>query len=196
MSLRRNNMEDIILVGYGGHAKSVADCIEQKKEYRVIGYTDMEMHEAPYPYLGNDDVLEDYYAQGVHNAVVCIGYLGKGNIREKLYARLKKIGYNLPVIMDPSSVISESAELEEGAFIGKCAVVNAEAKIGKMTIINSMALVEHECVVEDFVHVAVAAVLCGQVHVGEAAFIGANATVIQGKNIEPRKIVPAGVTIR
>ena len=28
-------MEDIILVGYGGHAKSVADCIERKKEYRI-----------------------------------------------------------------------------------------------------------------------------------------------------------------
>lgn len=33
-------MEDIILVGYGGHAKSVADCIERKNEYRIIGYTE------------------------------------------------------------------------------------------------------------------------------------------------------------
>ena len=74
--------------------------------------------------------------------------------------------------------------------------INAEAMVGKMAIINTMALVEHECVVEDFAHVAVAAVLCGQVHVGKAAFIGANATVIQGRKIESGQIVPAGATIR
>lgn len=189
-------MEDIILVGYGGHAKSVADAIERKKIYRIVGYTDMEEHVSPYPYLGTDDMLEKYYAQGIRNVALCIGYLGKGNLREKLYGRIKEIGYNLPVIVDPSSVVSESAELGEGTFVGKYAVVNAETKVGKMAIINSMALVEHECIVEDFAHVAVAAVLCGQVHVGEAAFIGANATVIQGRTIESRKIVPAGVTIR
>ena len=33
-------MEDIILVGYGGHAKSVADCIERKNEYRIINVKD------------------------------------------------------------------------------------------------------------------------------------------------------------
>lgn len=189
-------MKDIILVGYGGHAKSVADCIERQKEYRIIGYTDMKEHKSSYPYLGTDEVLEKYFAQGIYYAVVCIGYLGKGNLREKLYVRLKKIGYTLPIIKDSSSVISETAELGEGTFIGKGAVVNAEARIGKMAIINSLALVEHECVVEDFAHVAVAAVLCGQVHIGEAAFIGANATVIQGRKIHSRRIVPAGMIIR
>jgi len=189
-------MEDIILVGYGGHAKSVADCIERQKEYRIIGYTDMEKHESPYAYLGTDDILGEYYARGVRNAVVCVGYLGKGSLREKLYSLLKGIGYRLPIIVDSSSIVAETAEIGEGSFVGKGAIINAEAQVGKMTIINTMALVEHECMVEDFAHVAVAAVLCGQVHVGEAAFIGANATVIQGRSIAPRQIVPAGVTIR
>lgn len=189
-------MEDIILVGYGGHAKSVADCIERQKEYRIVGYTDIEEHKSAYKYLGTDDILEEYYARGVRNAVVCVGYLGKGALREKLYALLKGIGYSLPVIVDSSSIVAETAEIGEGTFVGKGVIINAEAQVGKMAIINTMALVEHECVVEDFVHVAVAAILCGQVHVGKAAFIGANATVIQGRRIEPRQIVPAGVTIR
>lgn len=189
-------MEDIILVGYGGHAKSVADCIERKKEYRIIGYTDKEEHESGYMYLGTDDVLRKYYENGIRNAAVCIGYLGKGNLREKIYSLLKNIGYSLPIIMDSSSIVAEDVELGEGTFIGKGAVVNAGAKVGKMVIINTMALVEHECVVEEFAHVAVAAVLCGQVRVGEAAFIGANATVIQGRTILPYQIVPAGTTVR
>lgn len=189
-------MEKIIIAGYGGHGKSVADCIERSGIYRIMGYTDTEPRTSRYAYLGTDDVLETYFNQEVVCAAVGIGYMGKGNVREKLYGRLKAIGYHLPIISDPSSVISDTALIGEGSFVGKGAVVNAEAVVGKMAIINTMALVEHECVVEDYSHVAVAAVLCGQVKVGEAAFIGANATVIQGRTVEPHRIVPAGTTVR
>lgn len=189
-------MEDIILVGYGGHGKSVADCIEREKFYKIAGYTDNKEQACEYPYLGTDRELLSYYEKGIKNAAVCVGYLGKGCIREKIFENLKEIGYTLPVIKDPSAIISSSAKIGEGTFIGKGAIVNAKAQIGRMVIINSMALVEHECVLEDFSHIAVSAVLCGQVSVGRAAFVGANATVIQGMKIKPHQIVPAGTVIR
>lgn len=189
-------MEDIILVGYGGHAKSVADCIERKKEFRIIGYTEPSEVESRYPYLGTDDVLEDYFVKGIKNVAICQGYLGKGNLREKLYDMVKRIGFNLPVIVDPSSIISESATIGEGSFVGKGAIINTETSIGKMCIINTKALIEHECSVGDFVHVVVGAVICGQVNIGNRAFVGANATVIQCRTVAENTIVPAGVTIR
>ena len=189
-------MEDIILVGFGGHAKSIADSIERNKKYRIIGYTEPAEVESRYPYLGTDEVLKYYFSNGIRNVAICQGYFGHGKLRQKLYKYVKDIGYTLPVITDPSSIISNTATVGEGTFIGKGAIVNAEARIGKMAIINTMSLVEHECVVGDFSHVAVAAVLCGQVEVGEAAFIGANSTVIQCRKIESGRIVPAGVTIR
>ena len=189
-------MKDIILVGYGGHAKSVVDCIERGKEYRIIGYTDNKEQDSAYKYLGTDVVLKEYFDKGVKNAVVCIGYMGKGSLRQKLYEELKSIGYELPVICDPSSIVSESAQIGEGTFIGKGAIINAEAKIGRMVIVNTMSLIEHECIVEDFTHIAVSAVLCGQVQVGKAAFVGANATVIQGRKIKDCQFIQAGEIIR
>lgn len=189
-------MEDIILVGYGGHAKSVADCIERQGIFRIAGYTDIEKHKSVYKYLGTDQVLKDCYKYGIRNAAICVGYLGRGCTREKLFDNLKTIGYNLPVIKDPSAIISSSVTIGEGTFIGKGAIINAEAFIGRMVIINSMALIEHECAVDDFSHIAVSAVLCGQVSVGRAAFVGANATVIQGMKIYPHQIVPACEVIR
>lgn len=189
-------MEDIILVGFGGHAKSVADCIERNKQYRIIGYTEPAEVESRYPYLGTDEVLKYYFSKGIRNVAICQGYLGHGELRQKLYKYVKDIGYTLPVITDSSSIISNTATIGEGTFIGKGAIVNAEARIGKMAIINTMSLIEHECVVGDFSHVAVAAVLCGQVRVGEATFIGANATVIQCKEIPEGKIIPAGMVVR
>ena len=84
-------MEDIILVGYGGHARSVADCIERAGIYRIIGYTDTVCYETNYTYLGTDEVLEQYRGKGIKNVFVAIGYMGKGNLREKLYNKLKKL---------------------------------------------------------------------------------------------------------
>lgn len=189
-------MKKIILIGYGGHAKSIADCIERKKEYEIVGYTDVEKRDSRYRYLGTDDVLEEYYGKGITCAVVGIGYLGRGNDRESLYSKLKKIGYELPVIADTSAIISETARIGEGTFVGKGAIINADAVIGKMAIINTMSLVEHECEVGDYSHVAVAAVLCGGVKVGKRAFIGANATVIPCMEVKDGETVPAGATIR
>lgn len=189
-------MDDIVLVGFGGHGKSVADCIEREGKYHITGYTDVKKAVSRYEYLGTDDMLQDVFASGIHNAAIGIGYLGKGTLRNKLYEKLKNIGFTLPVIVDPSAVVSESAQLGEGTFVGKGAIINAEAKIGKMSIINTKALVEHECTVGDFTHIAVAAVLCGQVKVGTEVLVGANATVIQCREIQPNTIVPAGVTIR
>lgn len=189
-------MEDIILVGYGGHAKSVADCIERQKKYKIVGYTEPTEVVSEYLYLGTDDVLVDYYKKGVKNVAICQGYLGKGNIRERIYEMVKTIGFHLPIITDPSSIISESATIGEGAFVGKGAIINAEATVGKMCIINTKALIEHECKVGDFTHVAVGAIICGQVVIGERVLIGANATVIQCRKIDDNAIVPAGVTIK
>ena len=189
-------MEDIILIGYGGHAKSVADCIERKKEYKIIGYTEPKEVVSGYTYLGTDDVLQEYFDKGVRNVAICQGYLGKGNIRERIYEMVKKIGFSLPVIVDPSSIISETAVIGEGTFIGKGSIVNAEAHIGRMCIINTKALIEHECRIGDFVHVAVGAVICGQVEVENRAFIGANATVIQCRKIGQDVTVPAGEVVR
>ena len=189
-------MDKIILIGYGGHGKSVADTIESTGKYHIVGYTDMIDHQNDYQYLGEDEVLPDLLAQGYSKAFLCVGYLGKGNLRETLANSLKKMGFVFPVIIDKSAVVSASSKIGEGTFIGKRVVINRDAVIGQHCIINTGAIVEHECVVQDYTHVAVGAVLCGQVKVGEAALIGANATVIQCRSIKDRQIVPAGVVIR
>lgn len=189
-------MEEIILVGYGGHAKSVADTIERSGRFHIAGYTDSRERDSEYVYLGTDEALGNYLEKGIHNLALCIGYLGKGNIRERLYRNLKEQGFSFPVVADPSAAISERVVIGEGTFIGKGAVINAEAVIGKMCIINTAAVIEHECQIGDFSHISVGAVLCGQVKIGGAAFVGANATIIQCQTIGEREVVPAGMTIR
>ena len=36
-----NNVDKIILIGYGGHAESMADSIQQSHQFEIVGYTDI-----------------------------------------------------------------------------------------------------------------------------------------------------------
>ena len=68
-------MEDIILLGLGGHAHSVVDSIEQAGEYNIIGFFDTEEMQGKqykdYRVLDTDDVLHTYFDKGIKNAFVC-----------------------------------------------------------------------------------------------------------------------------
>lgn len=193
-------MEEIILLGIGGHAHSVVDSIESNKNYSIYGFLDIESRIGEqfrgYKVVGTDNLLESCFHKGIKNAFVTVGYLGKGDIRKKLYKKLKGIGFTLPNIVDRTAILANDVILGEGIFVGKRAVINSAAEIGNMCIINTGAIVEHDCKVGDFSHIAVGSALCGSVQVGKEAFIGANATVIQGKRIGNKCIIGAGTTVR
>ena len=193
-------MKDIILLGIGGHAHSVVSSIELARKYNIVGFLDKkEMGDrciGAYYVLGTDNDLERYYVDGVRNAFVTIGFMGRSDIRNRLYRKLKAIGYNIPNIIDISAIVAENVKFGEGVYVGKRAVINADAKIGKMCIINTGAIVEDNCQVGAFSHISVGSVLCGNVTVGSEAFIGANATIIQGINIGDNCIIGAGMTVR
>ncbi len=193
-------MEDIILLGLGGHAHSVVDSIEQEGKYNIIGFLDTEKMQGKrfrdYCVLDTDNALQEYFDKGIKNAFVTIGFMGHGNVRNQLYKRLKDIGYTVPDIIDITAVVSENAILEDGIFVGKKVVINANVKIGNMCIVNTGAIVEHDCVIGRFSHIAVSSVLCGGVLVGEQTLIGANATVIQEIKIGNCCVIGAGTTIR
>lgn len=193
-------MEDIILLGFGGHAKSAIDCIERQGKYRIVGVLDREERRKVsyrgYQVIGQDEDLDRFHQQGIKNAFVTVGFLGQSMVRDRLYEELKRIGYELPNIIDPSAVIARDVVLGEGNLIGKLAVLNADAKIGNMCIINSGAVIEHECVVGNFSHVSVGTILCGGVSVGSHTFVGAGSTLIQGITVGSDCIIAAGTTVR
>lgn len=192
-------MEKIVILGKGGHAASLVDILERQGRYDIAGYVvndEQDTTTGKYPVIGNDECLEEIYRSGIENAAVGIGYMGKSNLRQELRDKLKKIGYMLPVICDPTAILAQNVGIGEGTFIGKGAIINANALIGSMCIINTGAIIEHDCRVGDFSHISVGSVMCGGVQVGCSSFVGANATVIQECTIGNNCIVGAGVTIR
>lgn len=186
---------EIVIIGFGGHAKSITDSIERSGNYTILGYTDTHDCHVGYKYLGTDDILKDIFNRGIHSAAIGLGFLGEGHLRERLIRQAINIGFDFPAIVDPSAVVSRGTRIGRGSFVGKNAVVNTDTQIGDFCIINTGAVLEHENVINNFSHIAVRATLCGKVEVGQYSFVGAGATIIQGKRIGSNCIVGAGSTV-
>ena len=189
----------IVLIGGGGHCKSVLDIILNNKDYDRIVITDYDLPKDTevmgVKVVGNDDLLPDLIKSGYEYAFITVGSIKSTLLRRKLYNTALEIGYRIPIIVDSSAVISSFASVQQGAFIGKNAVVNSEANIGDCAIINSGAIVEHECSVGNFSHVSVGAKLCGNVSIGNDTFIGAGTTIIQGISVGDGTIIGAGSVV-
>jgi sugar O-acyltransferase (sialic acid O-acetyltransferase NeuD family) len=186
----------ILLIGGGGHCKSVLDSLLIINEYSEIGIIDKKENIGKkimgIQVLGCDKDLSKLYNSGFGYAFITIGSIGNPILRIKLYNIAKKIGFKFPKIADPSAVISEYAEIKTGTYVGKQAVVNTGAVINECAIINTGAIIEHNCHIKEFVHIAPGAVLSGEVSVGQCTHIGANATVKQQVQIGSNSIIGMG----
>lgn len=193
-------MEKIIIMGCGGHAKCVCDTVLALHKYEIAGFVDAGDGETREVYhgircIGTDEDLENLYQAGICCAAIGIGFMGQSVVRDKIYGRLKQIGFELPVLVDPSANVADTARLGDAVFIGKHAIVNADAIIGTAAILNTASLVEHDCSVGSFSHIAVGGCLCGGAKVGEHCLIGANATVIQERSVADYATIGAGSVV-
>lgn len=192
-------MKKLLLVGSGGHCKSVLDCLNLSGEYDELGIVSNDLPQATLfcgqTVVGSDHDLEQLYQRGYTDAFIAVGSVGDVRIRVRLANLVKSMGFSLPCIVDPSAVVSNAVVLGVGVFIGKNAVINTHTLLGDCCILNTGCIVEHDCTVGAFAHISPGAVLCGTVAVGYNSHIGANATVLQGITIGNDVIVGAGSVV-
>lgn len=190
------NDKGIVLIGGGGHCKSVLDSVLKAKNFLSVVITDQD---ALIPksilncsIVGNDSRLCDLFQDGYTNAALTVGSLESTKIRRGIYDRVKNIGFIFPSLVDVSASVSDFSRIGQGTYVGKQAVINADADVGEFVIVNTSAVIEHDCKIGDFSHIAVGAVVCGGADIGRDVFIGAHATVIQGVKVGMNSSIGAG----
>ncbi|MBI1304544.1 MAG: carbonic anhydrase [Phycisphaera sp.] len=188
----------LVLLGGGGHAAVVAESA-RSAGFTIVGVAgaDAPPPDAPFagvPWLGDPDgaassAIESLVLGGakLHAAA------GDAAVRSRWVARFGRAAF--ATVVDPSAIVSPSAQIEAGAFIGPLSAVNARARVGVAAIVNTRAVVEHDCAVCDFAHVSPGAVLCGAVTLGEGAQVGAGAVVLPRQSVGARSIVGAGAVL-
>jgi len=190
-------MEEILLLGAGGHCKSVIDVIEQEGQFKIAGIIDNELEAGSrvldYEVIGNDNDLANLRKE-YRYAFIAVGQIKSAVVRKKLFKRLKELHYTLPTIISPLAYVSKYAKIDEGTVVMHHALVNTDAKIGKNCIINTKALIEHDVVVEDNCHISTGAIVNGSVVVKDETFYGSNAT--SKEHIDVSGFIKAGSVVK
>lgn len=189
-------MRKLLLIGGGGHCKSVIDSVMGNDFYDAVGVVDFkDIYVSGVPVVGTDNDLPQLYSNGWTNAFITVGSIGNTTTRRRLYKMVKQLGFFIPTIIDQSAMVAGNTTIEEGCYIGKRAVVNTGSSLGCCSIINSGAIVEHECRIGDFSHISSGAILCGQVTIGNDSHVGAGTTIRQQIVIGDHVLVGIGSTV-
>ena len=184
------SVRGILLIGGGGHAKVVFDTI-RASGMGVIGYCDDNAQSAM---SGTLEYLGAIGGAADHDAPLVIA-IGDVVTRRRFLGELGSGARFAEPIIHPSAVVSASAEIGEGVFVGPGAIVNADARIGAHAIINSGVIVEHDCRVGENAHIAPATVLGGGVCVGVDVLVGIGARVLPGIEVGAGRVVGGGAVV-
>lgn len=187
----------LILIGGGGHSKSVIE-VAESAGYEIKGILDMpdEVGKEVLPghkVIGTDDEIPQYVEEC--DFVVTVGFIKNPALRIKLYDKVKTAGGRLVTIIASTAYVSKYAELGEGTVIMHHAFVNAGAKIGDNCIINTFVNIEHDAVVGNQCHISTGTMVNGECKIGENCFIGSQSVCANCIEIASDIIVGAGSVV-
>jgi sugar O-acyltransferase (sialic acid O-acetyltransferase NeuD family) len=192
-------VKPILLIGGGGHCRSVIDLLESTGLYAVAGIVQRADADcAPavlgYPVVGDDNALPALLKL-TPCAIVTVGQIKEAALRIHLFERLRQLQAEIPVIASPLAYVSRHTQIGDGCVIHHGAVVNAGVLMGENCIINSQALLEHDVRIGDQVHISTGAKLNGGVTVGPACFVGSGAIIHQGVMVGQGSVIGAGCVV-
>lgn len=193
-------MQEIVLIGGGGHARVLIDLIRISGMYEILGILDAQLEAGStvlgISVLGDDKLLLELYNRRIKNACVAVGSIKDNSKRKVLYEQVKQMGFSAPFLIHPQAVVSKNnIRICEGVQIMAGTIVQTGCSIEENTIVNTGAIVEHDCNIGKHVHICPGTVISGGCIFGDSVFIGAGATVIQGIKIGSNSIVAAGAVV-
>ena len=187
----------LILVGGGGHCRSVIEAAESAG-YSILGVLDMPEEVGKEilstKVIGTDNDISTYVDKA--EFVVTVGFIKNPAIRIRLYNKIKEVGGRLATIIASTAYVSKYAEVGEGTVVLHQAFVNAGAKVGKNVILNTATNIEHDAVIGDHSHISTGTMVNGECKVGKRCFIGSQSVLANCISVGEDIIVGAGSFVR
>jgi sugar O-acyltransferase (sialic acid O-acetyltransferase NeuD family) len=178
-------LNTLVIIGAGGHAKVVVEAVRARTPDRKIILLDDEPQNQGRSVL--DVMVEggrDRLSADLKCATVALG-VGNNEARSAIMVWLTSRGHQLETVIHPAAVVGPTVVVGSGAFIAAGSIAIAEATIRAGAIINTAASVDHDCDVGEAAHIAPGVRLCGNVHVGARTLIGVGSSVRPGVTIGP-----------
>lgn len=187
--------QKLLIVGAGGHGRSVAEAAQLSGQFEVVGFVDdgavVGSRILGVPVLGTTENLHAY-RDYVHHAIVAIG---NNALRESLMMKLQSAGFEWASVIHPRSMVSPSVLIGAGSAVMAGAVIGTEAKVGVGAIVNCGAVVDHHAHVHDYGHLGVNACMAGGAVLGRSAWMQAGSSLGYGVVVEPCAVLKPGTAL-
>lgn len=191
------NCNPIVLIGGGGHCKSVIEAAESSGTI-IHGILDAELKKGNnilgYPVLGDDALISSLVSD--YKFVVTVGQIKSAKLRIQLHKKVADIGGRMATVIASSAVVSKHSKICAGSVIMHHALVNAGARIGDGCIINSFANIEHDVKIDDYCHISTGAMINGDCQISSGTFIGSQSVLSNGVKIQRRCVIGAGSLVK
>ena len=173
-----------ILMGCGGHGRSVADAILSDDPEADIVFVDAKAMPDErimgFPAVSEMPPCSD-------GVVPASGDNGK--------RRESCRGLEMRTFVSRSAHVGRGAQIGSGCFVACGAHVGPGARIGDGSIVNTNAVVEHDVTVGEFCHIAPNATVCGGCRLGDLVLVGAGAVLKPCTTVAPGVVIGAGAVV-
>ncbi|HZF67883.1 MAG TPA: acetyltransferase [Gemmatirosa sp.] len=193
-------MQDIVILGAGGHARETLDVLQavnaDGRRYHVVGFLDdvPERHGTElrgHPVLGGHEWL----LAREHADVRYVVGIGSGRAKAALTRRLDAAGRVAAVLVHPDARVAHGAELGPGVILTAGVLLGCDVRLGAHTYVNLGASVSHDCVVGAYCHLAPGVRLAGNVRVGDGCELGIGAVAMPGVEVGAWSLIGAGAAV-
>lgn len=188
-------MKNVVIFGAGGHGKVIADILERKEEYNLLGFLDggkeVDSEFFGYGVLGDESYLKD------NNVYGCIVAIGDNWIRSVVVEKILIVSPNITFInaIHPSAQIGRCVSLGSGNVVMANSIINSDTEIGNHCIINTKSSIGHDNSVGNYVTFAPGTTVGGNGSFGDFSTISLGANIIHGINIGEHTVIGAGSTV-
>ena len=181
-----------VVLGAGGHARSVVDVLERRGERVVAVAGDAGGHDWHVDAVDTDPDALDRAEVGNHHVVVAVGH---NPVRVRLVHEVLSRGLTAPPLVATTATVAARSVVGDGCVVLEHAHVGPDARLGLAVVVNTAAVVEHDCRLDDGVHVAPGAAVLGGVTVGPGTFVGSGARVLPGLTVGAGVTIGAGAVV-
>ncbi|MCT0201797.1 MULTISPECIES: acetyltransferase [Synechococcaceae] len=186
----------VLLIGAGGHARSVLAMLLRHRGFTPVGLIDSFQPQGPgldgVPIIGTEaDVPALCEQLRVRHLMVAIG---DNTQREAMAQRLAASCPNavFPALIDPTAVVATGVRIGAGVVLLAQAHVGPGSELGDGVLLNTMASLDHDTQVGSFASLAPGVITGGRVILGPRSFLGLGVQLLQGVHVGADTVVGAG----
>jgi len=192
-------MKKIVLAGNAITAKVFLAYLQWDPRYEVVGLTVDDIFIDTngidgYKTVGLSDAVTTFSPLN-HKIIMAMGYNDLNRSREKMFERLKEMGYGIESYIHQDARVYSDQPIGEGSVLLPGAIIEPFACVGANAVVWTNVTLAHHSSIDDHCWVAAGAVISGHSKILRNSFLGVSSTVVNSVTVGEFNIVGANAMI-